>query len=108
VYLVIPPSKHSCARCCQIQLHAILRCYPRVNGVACGQGKTQRIGMQIVYSINVFADGPGGAAGCGAVGRLVQFQIGGRTVLSNVPWDNERLHVLDFGQQRIYLPLLRR
>ena len=32
VYLVIPPSKHRCARFCQIQLHAILRCYPEICG----------------------------------------------------------------------------
>jgi hypothetical protein len=31
VYLVIPPSKHRCARCCQIRLHATLRRYPALN-----------------------------------------------------------------------------
>ena len=57
-----------------------------VNGNSCGQGQTMEVGSEVVYSIHVFADGPGGAAGCGEPGSKVTFWMGGQTMSPAATW----------------------
>jgi hypothetical protein len=80
-----------------------------INGKMCGQGKTAQINNEIVYSINVFADGPGGFNGCGAPGRSVTFKVSTRAMSTSHAWDNSRLWQLPLlSDYRIYLPVVRR
>jgi hypothetical protein len=60
----------------------------RVNGKVCGQARTLLYGGQVVYAVNVSADGPGSTAGCGAAGRTVTFEVEGRTMATTTAWDN--------------------
>jgi hypothetical protein len=83
----------------------------RVDGHLCGQGQTIEVSGEVVYSINVFADGPGGAPGCGAPGREVTFEIGSQVMEPTVTWDNSRVWELALSpafQYRVYLPLVLR
>ena len=57
-----------------------------VNGQPCGQGGTLADGERIVYMIAVAAEA--GLSGCGASGRVVSFEVGGRTVAAPATWDN--------------------
>jgi len=78
-----------------------------INGKLCGQGRTLQVDDQVVYTINVFADGPGGAAGCGALGQIVKFQVGSQIVTSTAVWDNNRLWEVPLVVgHRLYLPLI--
>jgi hypothetical protein len=82
-----------------------------VDGHLCGQGQTIEVSGEVVYSINVFADGPGGAPGCGAPGREVTFEIGSQVMEPTVTWDNSRVWELALSpafQYRVYLPLVLR
>jgi len=49
-----------------------------VGGHLCGQSQTMEVGGQVVYSIHVLADGPGGAAECGTPDETVKFRYTGR------------------------------
>jgi hypothetical protein len=81
----------------------------RVNGTICGRGNTRAVGGQIVYVVDVLADGSGAAAGCGAAGRIVTFQLGDRMLGATAVWDNSRPHELSLGAHaRAYLPAVRR
>ncbi len=62
-----------------------------IDGNLCGQSETLEVSGQIVYTINVLAEGPGGAAGCGALGRVVTFQVGFQVMVSTAKWDNSRV-----------------
>jgi hypothetical protein len=62
-----------------------------VDGNACGQGETLEVGGEVVYSVNVFADGSRQAAGCGAPGRVVTFEVSSQVMVSTAVWDNDRL-----------------
>jgi hypothetical protein len=75
----------------------------------CGQGRTLEVGDEVVYSIHVSADGPGGAAGCGEPGRYVIFKVGSRLMSPAPVWDNNRLWELALRPSWcIYLPLVLR
>lgn len=63
----------------------------RVNGNLCGQSETLEVSGQVVYTIDVLAEGPGGAAGCGALGRIVTFQVGPQVMACTAVWDDSRL-----------------
>jgi hypothetical protein len=88
----------------------------RVNGTVCGQGRTQLINDQVVYSVDVAADGPGEVANCGAPGRTVTFQVGSQMMGTTANWNNDRPHELAVGgsgqqggdQLEFYLPLVAR
>jgi hypothetical protein len=54
----------------------------------CGWGRTLEIDDQVVYSINVFADGTGEVAGCGAPGRRVAFRVDSRIYAPAAAWNN--------------------
>lgn len=80
-----------------------------VNGKQCGQGKTLKVGGQVVYTLNVFGDGPGGASGCGDTGRKVVFKVGDQVMSSQVTWDNNQVWQVNLApQKRVYLPVILR
>jgi hypothetical protein len=62
-----------------------------INGVQCGQGATKVINNQIVYTLNIQPDAPGGKLGCGATGRSVTFKIGSQAMSTTIGWDIDRV-----------------
>jgi hypothetical protein len=81
----------------------------RIEGHPCGQGRTMDDKGQVVYSIHVLADGPGGAAGCGEPGSKVTFWVGGQAMSPAATWDNNRLWELPLRPDWwVYLPLVLR
>ena len=62
-----------------------------INGVQCGQGQTQMDNGQIVYTLNIQPDAPGGKLGCGAAGRSVTFKVGSQTMRTTIGWDIDRV-----------------
>jgi hypothetical protein len=85
-----------------------------IDGHLCGRAETMAIGGQVVYAINVLAEGDGEydrgtAAGCGAPGREVTFQVGSRSMVPEVVWDNNQLDKVTLSPAGIvYLPLVMR
>jgi FG-GAP-like repeat/FG-GAP repeat len=83
-----------------------------VNGKPCGRGQTRQIDGQIVYVVDVWADGPGEAAGCGVLGAPVTFEIGSRVMSTTAAWDNTHVREVALDarvtQNSIYLPLVTR
>jgi hypothetical protein len=79
-----------------------------VNGVACGSTQTQEQGGQIVYAINVHADGLN-TPGCGTSGKMVRFKVGERWMGTSVAWNNDQVWLLPLDATSfIYLPLIQR
>jgi hypothetical protein len=68
-----------------------------IDGNLCGQSQTLEVDGRVAYSVNVFADGPGGAAGCGVLGLAVMFQIGSRTMTPSAVWDDSRVWKLSLS-----------
>jgi hypothetical protein len=67
-----------------------------ISGNSCGRAETMAVGEQVVYAINVLAEGDGEddrgtAAGCGAPGRDVTFRVDSRLMVPRVAWDISRL-----------------
>jgi hypothetical protein len=62
-----------------------------INGVQCGQGATKVINNQIVYTLNIQPDAPGGKLGCGAAGRVVTFKIETQAMSTSIGWDIDRV-----------------
>ena len=56
----------------------------------CGRSQTQEVGGQVMFAINVLADGPGVAAGCGMAGLEVAFRVNSTATTPGVVWDNNR------------------
>ena len=80
-----------------------------VDGNLCGQSETLEVESQVVYSVNVFADGVGSSAGCGVPERLVTFQVSSQVMVPTAVWNNSRLRELPLipdSQRRVYLPLI--
>jgi hypothetical protein len=65
-----------------------------INGVQCGQGQTKVVNNQIVFTLNIQPDAPGGKVGCGVPGRIVTFKIGSQAMSTSVGWDIDRLRNL--------------
>jgi subtilisin-like proprotein convertase family protein len=81
----------------------------RVNGKVCGQVRMQLYGAQLVYAINVSADGPGSTAGCGTPGRAVTFEVRGRAMATTATWDNNGAWPLPLSSvplRKVRLPLV--
>jgi hypothetical protein len=87
----------------------------KIDGVLCGEGKTQQINGEIVYVVDVAARDDGALNGCGAPGRTVTFTIGEETLATTADWDNNDVHALalsvdnsvdDVADFHFYLPLL--
>jgi len=78
-----------------------------INDNLCGQDRTSKVDDQVVYSINVFADGLGDSAGCGTPERSVRFEVGSQVMTPIARWDNNQVRevVLSSGF-RIYLPMV--
>lgn len=80
-----------------------------VGDTVCGRGITRVIDGAVVYSVNVSADGPGAATGCGAVGRPVVFQIGSHRMATAAAWDISRVWELSLrpnAHERLFLPVI--
>jgi hypothetical protein len=81
----------------------------RVGGKLCGQGRTVESGGEVVYSIHVSADGPGGTSGCGEPGMYVTFKVGSRAYGPAAAWDSNRLWEIALRPSwQVYLPLVMR
>lgn len=88
----------------------------------CGQGQTQAIAGEIVYTLDVFAAGPENGGLCGVPGKPVRFHITpwATYVGSDVTWmqtqgiwQNDSVHYLPLSPAekttfRVYLPLILR
>ena len=64
--------------------------------------------LLILTSVNVFADGPGGAAGCGEHGDTVTFHVGEQLMAPTATWDDRQLWEVVLrpdDERRVYLPL---
>lgn len=61
-----------------------------IGDYGCGQAETLDIEGEVMYRIDVLAEGPGGAAGCGAPGRTVTFQVASQVMAPTAAWDNNR------------------
>jgi hypothetical protein len=59
-----------------------------IDNHACGQGETVEVDGEIVYAINVFADGAGSADGCGEPGQVVTFYVGGQLMRPTAAWSD--------------------
>jgi hypothetical protein len=77
-------------------------------GVKCGQGVTQLVDSQVVYSINVSADGML-TPGCGKEGSVVHFQVGDYKMVAAVSWNTDRVLYVPLSTQAwVYIPMLYR
>jgi hypothetical protein len=66
------------------------------------------VGEQVVYAVNVLAEGET-AVGCGAPGKRVTFRVDGRTMMTSAVWDDRRVWNVALQPGRyVYLPLLLR
>jgi hypothetical protein len=82
----------------------------------CGQGAvTETETYGIVYVVDVLAADLGDAAGCGAPGREVSFQVGAQAMVPTAVWSNSQLWELALSPkeypapgERVYLPLIMR
>jgi hypothetical protein len=80
-----------------------------IDGKICGQGATRQVGGQVVYALDVLADGWGSAAGCGEQGKEVAFYVDGRRMVRTAAWDNRQVWEVRLSPiVWLYLPLLRR
>ena len=61
----------------------------------CGEDTTLTFEGEVVYSIDVMADGLGGRPNCGATGRSITFYIGEQVMLPVVAWEGSGVHALD-------------
>jgi hypothetical protein len=80
-----------------------------IDGNLCGRAETMEVTGQVVYAINVFAEGPGDWAGCGAPGRVMAFSVRSEPMVSTAVWNNSRVWELPLrplAQEHIYLPLV--
>ncbi len=82
-----------------------------IDGHLCGRSQTQDVGGQIMYAINVLAEGPGVAAGCGIIGRQVTFQVNSTAMMPSAIWDDNHTSELalwpDLGlDERLWVPLV--
>jgi hypothetical protein len=81
----------------------------RVDGQVCSEGRTQEVDGQVIYVVDVPAEEPGYAAGCGALGRSITFEVGEQQLSTTVPWNNEQPQELTLqNQTQLYLPLVSR
>jgi hypothetical protein len=87
-----------------------------IDGHVCGQGTlTNTATHGLAYVVDVLAEDWADAAGCGAPGRMVRFQVESEWMDPSLEWDNNQLYEQALGKasppdykQRIYLPLLLR
>jgi hypothetical protein len=78
--------------------------------IPCGRTRTREVDGQVVYVVDVFADGGPGSPtyGCGVSGRTVRFDLSGLPLFPVDTWDNRRLWHLDLSlaSSTAYLPLV--
>ncbi len=64
-----------------------MRVLASIGDTECGERLTQEVDGQVVYSVNVVAEGPGGLPNCGAPGRVVLFRIASVPMAPIAIWD---------------------
>lgn len=69
----------------------------RIDHQLCGQGLAREQQGQVVYTLNVPADGPE-ALGCGALGKTITFQAAGQILQPTASWTNGRVQALNLGE----------
>ena len=75
-----------------------------VDGALCGASSTLLENGEMVYAINVFADGPD-TPGCGAPGKIITFQVGEQLIPITAVWENSDVHEFLLGNgYSLYLP----
>ncbi|MCB0034776.1 MAG: hypothetical protein KDE51_12175, partial [Anaerolineales bacterium] len=81
-----------------------------VDGVYCGQGVLQMLDGQLAYIIQIQAENRMGD--CGTAGKLVTFQINGRTMAQQPEWDHSQAQFVDLSTlaktRPVYLPVITR
>jgi len=83
-----------------------------INGIGCGQGTTREVEGQIVYVLDVVADGQ--VQGCGASGRSVRVTVNNQPTTPVLTWRSGRPQAKSLAltqqapMQPNYLPLLLR
>jgi hypothetical protein len=76
------------------------------NGVKCGQGITQLIDDQVVYSVHVSANGAL-TPGCGKLGGMVHFQVGEYKMAVMASWNTDRVWYVPLSTRAwLYFPLM--
>jgi hypothetical protein len=78
-----------------------------VNERLCGENTVRSADDKLVFAVQVQAELPGDANGCGAAGRQVRIDVGGHTV-SRELWNNNRARALGEAPYSLYLPMIRR
>ena len=83
-----------------------MKIFAWTGGVKCGQGKTQLVDGQVVYSINVSADGSV-TPGCGREGGVVHFQIEDYKMVAAVPWNTDQVWYVPLSTRAwTYIPIM--
>ncbi len=73
------------------------------------EGTTRLIDGQVVYTLNIQPDAPGGQIGCGAPGRAATFTIDGQPINPRVMWNNDVVWNVPLRRgYEVYLPLIRK
>jgi hypothetical protein len=77
----------------------------------CGRTQTAEVEGQVMYAVQVYAEGPGDWTGCGAAGRPVTFQIGSQAMVPHATWNNNRVWEVALSAEtasveQVYLPLI--
>jgi uncharacterized repeat protein (TIGR01451 family) len=67
----------------------------------CGQGQVLEVDGQLVYSVNVFPDGPGGRTGCGTPDQRITFRVNSQAVVPTTVWNNDRVWKLALSSDYI-------
>jgi hypothetical protein len=77
----------------------------RINGTLCGASETQLVNGKVAFYVKVVADTPGGIAGCGAAGHMVDIELDAQPY-ATVRWENRQ--AINIGTRPVYLPLVMR
>jgi len=78
------------------------------NNVICGQGTTQLVDGQVVYSVNVSADDQH-TPGCGKEGDRVTFQIGSYKMATGAWWNSDKVWYVSLSTRTtLYIPIVTR
>jgi hypothetical protein len=67
-----------------------------IDGRVCGEGQTQLVAGQLVYTLDVAADAA--LAGCGAPGRKVTIEVLGLLPQASVPWSDDQAREVNLGR----------
>ena len=72
-----------------------------IGTTVCGEDITQLYGGEVVYAIDVLAEGIGGQPNCGAPGRNITFYIGDQVMIPVVAWPGSGVFELDLSANQL-------